>query len=185
MKFFFTLFISVVFLFSCHSNTEEKVNDPVAPTTTAEPVKPDSLTSKLYDTISNIEKIELSLGGYKVQSMSITQLKWEPASIKDFYLTRKTNMEKDRLSQQQIYLKLKKDGVVQNAGKIQDDSIKNVKAMQTLTSLYEHADTTKKLYLVTYHMTAKTNMASYDGMYSKYLSAKDLKEVRISFNSVF
>ncbi|MEP6675965.1 MAG: hypothetical protein ABJA78_12465 [Ferruginibacter sp.] len=180
MKFIPVLFLALIFLFSCHSNDENnETADPAVVTPVA--VKLDSFTMKLRDTITKIESDELKLGGYKLLGIQIDNISYEPASIKDFYQTRKTNMEKDRENQQKIYLKLKQDGIKQYEGKLQDDSIKNVKAMQTLTGLYEHADSAKSLYLVSYRMIARTNMASYNNSYKKYLNKNNLKEVRIIF----
>ena len=181
MKFMLALFCAALFFVACHSNKEETDEAPVANAITTAPVKLDSFTLRLRDSITAIETAELKLGGYKLLGLRIDSISWQPASMKDFYLTRKINMEKDRENQQKVYLKLKQDGIVQNAGKLQDDSLKNIKAMQTIVNLYAHADTAQKLCLVSYRLVGRTNAAIYNTRFQKYLTAKDLKEVRLSF----
>ena len=161
MKALFVASFALILL-SCNNSDqpkEEPVPEPVRALVPS-PTKEDSVASGLRPVLLAIETRELQTGG-TIQNISISNIRYEMVSLKDFYLAKKAELEK--------------------AMAISSDKEKTQKAISYLESLDEKASAKKNVFKAIFHLNAllSTNI-SYNEDHTKYLK-EDLSEIRVIF----
>ncbi len=174
-------FLIMLIIHACSQPSNKPVDPQPLPAAVAKTEIPDPFLKRLKDSLSNAVKKDITQGGYKLLGIEVDSVAYRPVSMTDFYGERRIAMEKDMLTQQKVFRHLKETGTPVSESKILEDSLRAIKVDGEIRTLFEKADTAKNLLLVTYKMTATTTGANYHGIFTKYLFAKDLKEVNIRF----
>lgn len=174
-------FLMLLIIQACTQPSEKTIEQQPLPVPAVKTEKPDPFLISLKESLINAVKNDITHGGYKLLGIEVDSISYKPVSMKDFYGERRISMEKDMLTQQQVFRHLKETGTPVSESVIREDSLKAIKADKEIQMLFDKADTSKYLLLVTYKMTATTTGANYHGAFTKYLFAKDMKEVNIHF----
>jgi hypothetical protein len=155
MNKFFLIGILIIFLSSCSSGKEEKIKTAV----------------------EKIEERKFKDNGEKIESLSIDSLRYEPASMQNFY-SDQSDKQVTVLERYSERLQTVTDsGNSSTNSAIQSKAQRELDIFKQLQSLSLSADTTKNLYSVEYNLNAKTDKNNYQKKVQKYLYQKDLNEV--------
>ncbi len=153
----FGIYILVVFFVGCSLGTEQKIETA----------------------IKEIEEKKFEANGEKIRSLSIDSLKYERASMQNFY-SDESDKQVNTLETYSDRLYTINDSSNPSTNKaIQAKAQKQLNVFKELQSLSLTADTTKNLYAVDYKLNAKTDKNSYQKRVRKYLYQDGLNEVQL------
>ncbi len=172
----------ILLMCSCIGHHEEKPEPTVIPAGD-EKSNADTVKIKLEAAIKAIAMEDLKTGGFTIEYLLVDSLTYNSASLKDYYLYRKDQLDRSRTEYRNLVQRLAKSGSRVDMDKYRDDSLRSNKADEILTNLIVKADTTRTIYRVNYHLNARTNTTPYNSSYTKYLFIKDLSEVKMHFGN--
>lgn len=176
------LFLISLLIYSCSANKEKKTGEVPAPAETAKP-ETDTVKIKLKQAIEKMAVADLKAGGFTLEYLLVENLDYKTASLKEYYLYRKEQLEKSREEYRKLTQRLRQSNTPVDMNRYRDDSLKSNKAAAELSELINIADTNMTLYRVTYHLNAKTNSARYNNDFLKFLFMHDLTEVKLRFGN--
>ena len=134
-------------------------------------------TGKVADAVKNIEEKKFKDNGEKVQSLAIDSLKYEPASMQNFY-SDESDKQMGALETYSERLQVVTDTsnpALRDA--VQTKAQRQLDIFKQLQELSLSADTSKNLYSVEYFLNAKTDKNTYQRKVQKYLYQDNLNEV--------
>ncbi len=153
---------AAVLLFSCGENNKPDSKAAALPDTIAPaiPVKEDTLITKLRPVLFDLENQELSFNGRKPFDLTISNIRYTPISMKDYYTAQQT--------------------ILLGQVKYSTNKEKTDKALAWLAKMISTSATTPEIYLVQFHMKAQVDKTFYNEEKNIYLK-KDFSPLQLIF----
>lgn len=137
------------------------------------------MEGKLESAVKKMEQKKYEANGEKLESISIDSLKYEPASMQNFY----SDEADKQVNVLDVYSNRLQEVIdtstVSMKEVVKAKAQKQLEIFNQLQSLSLSADSAKNLYSVEYRLKARTNKNSYDARVQKYLYKDGLKEVTL------
>ena len=138
-----------------------------------------SKKDKFITAIKEAEEIYFRSHGEKVESLEIDSLNYSEATMKDFY-DMETNRQLNLVNESRSAIAAmgdQQDSV--QIRKMEDEDNKRQKVFSKIEALMDLPSVANRLYRVNYYINAKTDKGSYAEHREKFLTPKELKEIKL------